>query len=81
MVTVKIGATKKAQAPFLLEFMQPMHGLKPVTQIIVPPVKLHQIEPLHAQSRSGSIDGFLQLGACQAGKLIQIGHAFWYAHE
>ena len=57
------------------EIVEPRHDIEDTGDGVVPPVQLHQIDRLHAQSAARAIDRGLDLGAGDVRQSIEVGYA------
>ncbi len=73
---IEIRAAEQVDAAFLLHFLQPKRGLHAARNGVVPPVKLHEIEPLHAQPPQRPLDDAPHMGLGDHRQDVEIGYEF-----
>src|SRR5437660_8315703 len=71
MQRIEIGHTKTRNLACALQSIQLESRLHVARQGEVPPVKLHEVETLHAEPSQGSIDDGFDVAALQC---VQLGH-------
>src|SRR2546425_11448340 len=74
MQRIEIGHPEMRDLACALQSIQLESGLHVACQGEVPPVKLHQVETLHAEPSQGSIDDGFDVAAVQCFQLGHIGY-------